>query len=705
MLGRIVEEKSGQDDDRHVSMRLLEDDAPRSLTVGETRGHWFDVDEDVYCSDGTLTRDALGACTGFPRAWPECYTSCKPLRRLVGKKGIAGVRTGVVDIMDDLARAEIAPFLKAHGEESSFATATRVERRKGWPIVKGFVVYELLPDGGIDGDRPRAFVAHKHWWNIDPARGAFIDLTPASLDVHAEIGGARLRLLVESAHGDKLAETLRAEHIAAHVDAADAADAARVEAERARSRRPAAQGEEGSKGGDGRQPLVTAGRSGDGDPTASSSSSAVTPSLPNGLSGGAGGPSPAMLVLPMEAEALVEALSTFSVSEVGNDAWHRQRTALERLNLQAHQNVQSKSDEFVKSFLISHDKLPTLVHELLVTEVWREMVLPRLGAECFESSAARTNIYLAVYHEAVLVNILESALFHREACEALGDVAALEVVDYCMRRVTYLNSRAAQDDAEYKERDLKTMMAMNPRDELDERHAEVRLSVSLCSLSVLRYFTEYTNEMDLCVLARLLDTHDAIVQLVPLLEDKPWVRRRESAVKPDSGDGVRARAVMEVHDRGSWREMEASERQRIGSVDAQVWLSLNNLVVDRRARSKYEYDDFRKNTLVRLKRYFNEVLFDQLPVLKDLQRVIDEVILMATPSAAEVKQGRLILETVPEMRTAILASRDWAEVAREQGAAQFGCGEEAERATRERMKAMMESFDFMAQLEEASMAI
>ena len=101
---------------------------------------------------------------------------------------------------------------------------------------------------------------------------------------------------------------------------------------------------------------------------------------------------------------------------------------------------------------------------------------------------------------------------------------------------------------------------------------------------------------------------------------------------------------------------------------------------------------------MRLKRYFNEVLFDQLPVLKDLQRVIDEVILMAAPTSAEVKQGRLILETVPEMRTAILASRDWVEVARAHSEGHFGCGEEAERQMRERMKAMMETFDFMAAL-------
>ena len=690
MLGRIVMESEKKGDiDRHVSMHFLDDDAPQSLTVGESRGFWFDIDEDVYCSDGTLAHDALSAHTGFPRGWPECYSSCKPLRRLVGKKGIVGVRTGVVDIIDRAERDTIAPFLKAHGEESSFVTASRVEMHKGWAIVKGFVVYELLNRDEATASS-RAFVAHKHWWNIDPERGNFVDFTLEAHDVHAELGEARLRLLVESALGDKPTTVLRAEEIAKHNDAADAADAARCEAERARRVDTQQQPSDPSHDdADSRH----------ASKADASSAPASTPSAPshgamNSNGNTAAGPAAAaaMLVLPTEAEALVEALTTFTVADVGSESWHKQRTALERLNLQAHQNVQSKSDEFIKSFLISYDKLPTLVHELLVIEVWREKVLPLLRSDCFESSAARTNIYLAIYHEAVLVNILESALFHREACEALGDMAALEMVDYCMRRVAYLNGRGAREDAEYKERDLKAMMAMGAREESAERHAEVRFSVAICSLSVLRYLTEYTNEMDLCVLARLLDTHDTIVQLVPLLEDKPWVRRRDS-----STSGVSA---MEVHDRGTWTAMDPSERSRVGSVDAQVWLSLNNLIVDRRARTKYEYDDFRKNTVVRLKRYFNEVLFDQLPVLKDLQRVIDEVILMATPSAAEVKQGRLILETVPEMRTVILGSRTWAEVAREQSAAQFGSNEEAERATRERMKALMESFDFMAQLEE-----
>ena len=52
----------------------------------------------------------------------------------------------------------------------------------------------------------------------------------------------------------------------------------------------------------------------------------------------------------------------------GSAAWSRQREKIERLNIQAHQNVASHSDEFVKEALISHDKIAVLCHELLVVE-------------------------------------------------------------------------------------------------------------------------------------------------------------------------------------------------------------------------------------------------------------------------------------------------------------------------------------------------
>ena len=114
--------------------------------------------------------------------------------------------------------------------------------------------------------------------------------------------------------------------------------------------------------------------------------------------------------------------------EIGSTAWTNQRENLERLNLQAHQNAVTHSDEFVKEFLISHDKVSVVVHELLLIEVWKEKVLPNFGAKALDQSITNMNAYLASYFEATLCNLLEIAFFHQDTCEAAGDDALLETV-------------------------------------------------------------------------------------------------------------------------------------------------------------------------------------------------------------------------------------------------------------------------------------
>lgn len=54
---------------------------------------------------------------------------------------------------------------------------------------------------------------------------------------------------------------------------------------------------------------------------------------------------------------------------------------------------------------------------------------------------------------------------------------------------------------------------------------QLNFGIALSSISVLRYATDYGNDLPLGVMARMLDTHDTIVQLVPLLEERPWMRR------------------------------------------------------------------------------------------------------------------------------------------------------------------------------------
>lgn len=46
----------------------------------------------------------------------------------------------------------------------------------------------------------------------------------------------------------------------------------------------------------------------------------------------------------------------------------------------------------------------------------------------------------------------------------------------------------------------------------------------------------------------------------------------------------------------------------------QVWLALSNLLVEPQCRAKYGCDEWRRDRLLTLKRFMNELLFDQMPV-------------------------------------------------------------------------------------------
>lgn len=54
-----------------------------------------------------------------------------------------------------------------------------------------------------------------------------------------------------------------------------------------------------------------------------------------------------------------------------------------------------------------------------MTAMWKEKILPHL-----KESAGKMNsmkVYLAIYHESVICNILEVLMFHRTAIDESGD--------------------------------------------------------------------------------------------------------------------------------------------------------------------------------------------------------------------------------------------------------------------------------------------
>lgn len=144
----------------------------------------------------------------------------------------------------------------------------------------------------------------------------------------------------------------------------------------------------------------------------------------------------ASVLMQPEAERMVQELRLMPLEELGAAAWTKQHQTLEKLNMQAQISVMNQGDEFVVEALIDHEKIQLLIQDLIITEAWKEKVLPLVQDEL--AAGHYVKLYLIMYHEAIVLGLLEKAFFTSTAVIAGGDML-VELADYCYRRTVYLN--------------------------------------------------------------------------------------------------------------------------------------------------------------------------------------------------------------------------------------------------------------------------
>ena len=80
----------------------------------------------------------------------------------------------------------------------------------------------------------------------------------------------------------------------------------------------------------------------------------------------------------VELEHIASSLRATPLEWVGNEAWSRQMALMEQINVQAALEASRGGEERVRDHLAETGKIPLLVHELLVLEMWRDKVMPKL---------------------------------------------------------------------------------------------------------------------------------------------------------------------------------------------------------------------------------------------------------------------------------------------------------------------------------------
>lgn len=356
------------------------------------------------------------------------------------------------------------------------------------------------------------------------------------------------------------------------------------------------------------------------------------------------------MVLPAyEAEQAIEALETMAVEEVGSPNWMRQHMILQKLNLQAHECVQKNEENFVLEALVTHDKLKVIVHELIVIEAWREKVLTndQILEHLAENNAIRG--YHVAFQEATICNLLEVVLYHDYAAQSCGETI-LEVVDYCCRRLQWLTDLSMREDDNLQAEEMMKKSAVDmdtPEGRLREfkrQLHDIHWRCSIAAVSVLRFICEHVTSLPLSVMTRLLDTHDVPCMVVPCIENMPWTRRNKQGQWEKLQDHI-------------WTKVEPQDLLLLTPLEAQPWLIMYNLLCEGEVRKRYYFHSFRKDSLLRVRKYLNQTLVDQLPILADLQRTFDEITIMDAPPATT--STALVLEQVAEIRETVLRKTNW----------------------------------------------
>jgi hypothetical protein len=161
------------------------------------------------------------------------------------------------------------------------------------------------------------------------------------------------------------------------------------------------------------------------------------------------------------------------------------------------------------------------------------------------------------------------------------------------------------------------------------------------------------------------------VLIIPLMEEPPWTRRRcvrvVSRHKNHSKDSKASSKMVEdgsnnntmvwekLMDNHQWTEIAPQDLLEVTKCEAACWFTLWFLTCPhQKCRERYGLTTFRKDQFLRVRKYMTEVLMDQLPMLKDMQRYMDELALTKVPDTSSGYGSSLLLQRVDVVRESIL---------------------------------------------------
>ena len=368
------------------------------------------------------------------------------------------------------------------------------------------------------------------------------------------------------------------------------------------------------------------------------------------------------LMTQYESEEIIsKRINEITFDMIGSGDFIQHHAYLNKLNMQEMKNILTGGEDIIMTQFIDHDKLKLLIKELYTVNTFKEKVYPTIKDKIIKLCSIKT--YFILYHEAVLVNLIENFLYSITACQAAEDYL-VDVIEYAYKMISkyvaykmknpddtlnygnnsslFGNNNILNEELSLEEKIKKINEQVKDKEndikEMDEKYKEIEFGIAMSCINILRYISDHLEQLPFPVRHHMMNVKDVPVLFVTLMELRPWRRK----IMRYNDKSKKKEEVEEIYENNNWTSLI---EHKFPKLEAQVLITIYNLVMNQDNNKKYEITEYRQNQLLRLRKFFSEVLYDQIPQMMNLYRSLENMSLMTYGNTLTVNP--FIVEMVP----------------------------------------------------------
>ncbi|MCQ2817804.1 MAG: zinc finger MYND domain-containing protein [archaeon] len=359
-----------------------------------------------------------------------------------------------------------------------------------------------------------------------------------------------------------------------------------------------------------------------------------------------------------KAKYLVDQLSTFEseeiishrleelkLEEIGSEKFIKQHSYINKLNMQVVKNILSGGEDAIMMQFIDYEKLKPLIKDLFTMNAFKNKIYPEIKKDIATHCSLKA--YLCLYHEACLLNLIENFFYSITACQAAEDFI-VDVIEYAYVHLTKYVNRILKEGKKEVTNDKPITMEklseeiknfnekhLNSEEEnlkeLEEKKEEIDFNIAMCCINILRYISDHLEQLPFPVRHHMMNVKDIPMLFVTVMETKPWERKTKNG-------------KIEIFENNNWSIFE-NLNNKLPKLEAQVWITIYNLFMVQENSKKYEINQYRQSQLLRLRKYFSDKLYDQIPQMTNFYRSLEEMALMSFNNVLTVNP--FVVEMIP----------------------------------------------------------